>query len=136
MLSVQQTNHFRTGPKYRSISVRRIYIDRTIIIESRIKSHASPHTSTFYLSFFVYLSGYGMPSQLGNRTISNCVNPTFIDSMCQTIYINRSGRSFQIRIIPVEQLVPKPFSALQSRHSTYMGTEIIHHFRTLRIIFR
>ena len=116
--------------------MRRIYIDRTIIIESRIESHTGAYASAFHLYFFIYLSGDGMPSQLGNRTIRYRINPTFINGVCQTIYIDSSCRSFQIRIITVEQLVPKSFSTLQRRHSTHMSTEIIHHLRTLGIIFR
>ena len=96
MLGVEQTNHFRTCPKHRSVSMRRIYIDRTIIIESRIESHTGAYASAFHLSFFIYLSGDGMPSQLGNRTIRYRINPTFINGVCQTIYIDSSCRSFQI----------------------------------------
>ena len=114
----------------------RIYIDRTIVIKSRIESHPRTHTSAFHLTFRIDLTGHGMPSQMSDRSISNGINPAFIDSMRQTVYVNSRSRRLQIRIIPVEQLMPKPFSTLQGSHPAYMSPEIIHHFRTLGVIFR
>lgn len=136
ILIFQQANHFRTCPKNRSVTMCRIYIDRTVIVKSRVESHSRTDTGSFHLPLRIYLAGYGMPSQMSNRSVSNGVNPSFIDGVCQAVYIYRSSGSFQVRIIPVEQLVPKSFSTLQGCHSTYMSPEIIHHFRTLRIIFR
>ena len=94
-----------------------IYIYRAVVIECRIISHTGSYTGHFYLSLGVDSRRYGMPSQLHYRTVCHGVNPSFIDGMCHTVYVEGSGRRFQVRIIAVEQLVPETVFALTGSQS-------------------
>ena len=55
----------------RSVTMCRIYIDRTVIVKSRVESHSRTDTGSFHLPLRIYLAGYGMPSQMSNRSVSN-----------------------------------------------------------------
>ena len=115
-----QLEHFCASQKHRAIPMGCHRVNRTVIVESWVETHASANTSAFNLSLVVYFCAGCIPAKKRNWAIRTWVNPAFVDAMGNTIGKNSCGRCFEIRVVSVEKLVPEPFTTLALRDATDM----------------
>ena len=85
VLILQQADDLCTSPDGWAIAMSRHDVNGTIGVESRIESHSCAYADVLNLSFVVDGAFYRMPSQLGNRAICQCINPSLIDSVGDAI---------------------------------------------------
>src|SRR6218665_1980096 len=132
----EQLEYFRGCLNNRPISMCGKGTDGTAIIKSRIKDHSCSYAGSFHLPCFIYSGRKGVPSQECGRSIGKRIKPPFVNAFGKAIGIHCRGRSFKIRVISVEQLVPKPRTRLEGSQSFDMLSKQVQYFRSIRVIFR
>jgi len=100
------------------------------------QDHSCSYAGSFHLPCFIYSGRKGVPSQQCRRSIGKRIKPPFVNAFGKAIGIHCRGRSFKIRVISVEQLVPKPRTRLEGSQSFDMLSKQVQYFRSIRVIFR
>ena len=102
MLSLEHFYHLGACPNDGTISVSGIDVDRTIVVEGGVECHSGTYAGAVYLALVTNVCAYGMPTQLGYRTVGHGVNPAFVDGVGKTINVDGRGGRLQIGIVAVE----------------------------------
>ena len=109
---------------------------RSVGIERRIESHSRSHTNTLNLPNLIDSRLHGMPSELRHRSVGLGIYPSFVDSMSKGISIDGCGRSFEVCVVSVEQLVPETIMMLHACQSSEMASEEVQDLIALGMVLR
>jgi hypothetical protein len=102
-----------------------IHIYRAVIIKCRIERHSCSHARSFNLSFVINFCAHCIPRQQRHGRVGFAINPATIDSMCNTERVDGGCRSFKVRIMAVDKLMPEPLTRLVPCQTPNMLAAII-----------